>query len=194
MATTTTKRKTTAKTAKAETAKVETPVEIIEETPKTTRQTTKKTFKDSDGILCRSVIQGSLFMEGLKTKILYTWVDYGDKTFVEYADLAAAVKVRSWFVFSPTFIVEDEDFIKEFPQLEKYYTENYSVMDLEEILNLPVDEMVAEVKALPKSALESLKVIAASSITDGSFDSVKKIKALDEILGTSLSVLAEFND
>jgi len=37
MATTTTKRKTTAKTAKAETAKVETPVEIIEETPKTTR-------------------------------------------------------------------------------------------------------------------------------------------------------------
>lgn len=194
MATTTTKRKTTAKTAKAETAKVETPVEIIEETPKTTRQTTKKTFKDSDGILCRSVIQGSLFMEGLKTKILYTWVDYGDKTFVEYDDLAAAVKVRSWFVFSPTFIVEDEDFIKEFPQLEKYYTENYSVMDLEEILNLPVDEMVAEVKALPKSALESLKVIAASSITDGSFDSVKKIKALDEILETSLSVLAEFND
>lgn len=113
---------------------------------------------------------------------------------MEYADLAAAVRVRSWFVFHPTFIIEDEDFVSEFPQLGKFYSENYTDADLEEIITLPVEEMTKEVKALPKSALDELKVVAASGVTSGSFDSVKKIKVLDEILGTSLSVLAEFND
>ena len=58
----------------------------------------------------------------------------------------------------------------------------------------PVDKMISEISALPKSALDSIKVLAASSIDEGTLDSVKKIKALDELLGTNLSVLAEFQN
>ena len=200
MATTTTrKRTTTAKTASAKTRTVATEKPVVNEKSVEQKKSTVlekpiKSFKDSDGILCRSVTQGGLYMEGQKTHIMYTWVDYGDTTYVEYADLAAAVRVRSWFVFHPTFIVEDNDFVNEFPQLGKFYAENYTDADLEGILALPVEEMTLEVKALPKSALDELKVIAASGIVNGSFDSVKKIKILDEILGTSLSVLAEFDN
>lgn len=199
MATTTRKRTTTAKTASAKTGTVATEKSVVNEKSVEQKKSTvlekpTKSFKDSDGILCRSVTQGGLYMEGQKTHILYTWVDYGDTTYVEYADLAAAVRVRSWFVFHPTFIIEDDDFINEFPQLGKFYDENYTDADLEEIIALPVEEMAMEVKALPKSALDELKVVAASGITNGSFDSVKKIKVLDEILGTSLSILAEFDN
>ena len=154
----------------------------------------KKKFSDSDGILCRSITQGGLYMEGAKTHMLYEWVEYGDITYVEYADLAAAVRVKSSYVFNPMFIVDDEDFIEEFSQLKKFYTENYTAHDLESILFLPVDEMLVEIAALPKSAIESLKVLAASSINDGTLDSVKKIKSLDEVFGTNLSILAEFKD
>ena len=199
MATTTRKRTTTAKTASAKTGTVATEKSVVNEKSVEQKKSTvlekpTKSFKDSDGILCRSVTQGGLYMEGQKTHILYTWVDYGDTTYVEYADLAAAVRVRSWFVFHPTFIIEDDDFINEFPQLGKFYDENYTDADLEEIIALPVEEMAMEVKVLPKSALDELKVVAASGITNGSFDSVKKIKVLDEILGTSLSILAEFDN
>ena len=183
MATTTTTRKRTT-TAKPQAAK-----EVVKESAPA-----KKVFKDSDGILCRSITQGGLFMEGAKTHMLYEWVDYGDKTFVEYADLAAAVRIKSSFIFSPLFIIEDEDFIDEFTQLKKFYTENYTVQDLEAIIHMPVDKMTEEISALPKSAVESMKVIAASAITDGTLDSVKKIKVLDEIFGTNLSLLAEFKD
>ena len=179
---TTTTRKTTAKpraTAKAEA------VEPVKEEVK------KKVFKESDGIPCRSVTQGGLYMEGQKTHMQYEWVSYGDYTDVEYADLAAAVRVKSGYVFRPTFIIEDDDFIAEFPTLKKFYTENYSVTDLEAILRYPVDKMLDEIKCLPKTALDSLKVLAASSVADGSLDSVKKINALDEVLGTNMSLLAE---
>lgn len=184
MATTTTTRKrtTTKTTDKTEKAVVE------KKSPQ------KRTFKDSDGIVCRSIVQGGLFMEGAKTHMLYEWVDYGDKTQVEYADLASAVRVKSSFVFSPRFIIEDEDFIEQFPQLKKFYTENYTVQDLQMIIQLPLEKMMEEISALPKSAVDSLKVIAASAITDGVLDSVKKIQALDEFLGTNLGLLAEFKD
>lgn len=187
--TTTTKKRTTTSKAKTSAAAKTVEPEVKEAPVKQRRK-----FADSDGIVCRSIVQGGLFMEGAKTHMLYEWVDYGDKTQVEYADLASAVRVKSAFVFSPLFIVEDEDFIEEFLPLKKFYTENYTVQDLEQILRLPESKMVEEITALPKSALDSLRVIAASAITDGTLDSVRKIKALDELLGTNLNILAEFKN
>ena len=184
-ATTAAKKKTTTRAASAS----KKPTTVIEE-PKVE----KKVFKDSDGIPCRSITQGALYMEGAKTHMLYEWVDYGDITMVEYADLAAAVRTKSWFLFSPGFIVDDEDFVEQNIQLKKFYTENYSVHDLNKILHLPVDEMKNEISALPKSAIESLKTLAASSISDGTIDSVKRIKVLDELFGTNLNILAEFEN
>ena len=190
--TTTTKKKTTAskprtttpKTAKAEPVTAE---PVVEETP-------VRFFKDSDGIPCRSITQGGLYMEGAKTHMHYEWVTYGDITYVEYADLSAAVRMKSSYVFGPTFIIEDEDFINEFPQLKKFYTENYTMQDLENILTFDVDKMIKEIKLLPHSAVESMKILAASAVADGTLDSVKKINALDEVFGTNMSLLAEFNE
>ena len=184
-ATTAAKKKTTTKASTAS----KKPTTVVEK-PKVE----KKVFKDSDGIPCRSITQGALYMEGAKTHMLYEWVEYGDITMVEYADLAAAVRTKSWFMFSPAFIVDDEDFIDQNAQLKKFYSENYSVHDLENILHQPIDKMREEVTALPKSAVESLKSLAASSITEGTLDSVKKIKVLDELFGTNLNILAEFEN
>lgn len=200
-----TRKRTTTKTepvnVEAPTIEVDEAKESIKEVKKVVEkkepekvEKVKRTFKDSDGILCRSITQGGLYMEGAKTHMLYEWVEYGDVTFVEYSDLAAAVRIKSNYVFSPLFIVDDEDFVNEFPQLKKFYTENYSINDLETILSYPVERMQEEIKALPKSAIESLKVLAASSINDGDLDSVSKIKVLDDLFGTKLSILAEFKD
>lgn len=168
----------------------ETPVKKVKPQPKVE----KKVFAQDEGIPCRSITQGGLFMEGSKTKMRYEWSDYGDVTFVEYADLASAARVRSQYIFGPLFIIDDEDFIDEFPQVRKFYTENYTISDLEKILSYPVDKMLNEISVLPKSAVESMKVLAASSVNDGSLDSVKKIKALDDVFGTNLSLLAEFKN
>ena len=188
---TTRKRTATPKTEAAHTVK-EVAAEPVKEVAKEEPKKVKKVFAPDDGIACRSVTQGGVYLEGPKTHMLYEWVQYGDITEVEYADLAAMVRTKSQYLFGPWVMVDDDDFVEEFSQLKKFYTENYSIADLEVILSYPVKRMIEEVKALPKSAAESLKVLAASSINDGNLDSVAKIKALDDLFGTKLSILAEF--
>lgn len=151
----------------------------------------KKTFDQSDGVKCRSVVQGSLYVEGTKTGMIYSFTDYGDESEIEYRDLAALVRSKHKSVYNPWFIVEDEDFIAEFPALQKYYDEQYTVRDLKSMLRLPVDEMESQIKTLPKTAVESLKSIASKMVADGELDSLKKIKALDRIFDTDLNLISE---
>lgn len=151
----------------------------------------KKEFKADDKIACRSVTQGALYMEGLRTKQLYEWLSYGDVIEVEYQDLKAAVQNKSQFIFNPYFIVEDDDFIAEFNQLGKFYDERYTVKELRGILDLDVRDMLDTIETLPDGAKQSLKSIASDAVKSGYLDSVKKIKALDELFGTDLNLLAD---
>jgi hypothetical protein len=186
MATTIKKTNTKAKTS---TKKVDNEVdEVIEDTVEETVEEKRK-FKADDAIPCHSVIEGGVYFEGAKTNMFYSFTGYGDVVDIEYADLAAAVRTKSPFLFNPWFIVDDEDFVEEFPMLKKFYSQNYTTKELKNILKLPVDEMTEAIKALPKSAVDSLKTIAATRVADGRIDSVTKIKALDELFGTELGLL-----
>lgn len=158
--------------------------EVKEKKPKK-----KKHFEPSDGVICRSITQGGLFMDGEKTQMQYKWSDYGDEIEVEYRDLVAAVRRRSPYVFNPYFIIDDDDFLAEFPQLEEFYQKSYSMRDLQNILSLPVNEMLAQLRQLPKGALESFKNIASTQVASGKLDSVKKIRALDDFFGTDYNLL-----
>ena len=166
--------------------------EIVQEEVK--KEPVKKTFGQYDYIMCRSVTNGPLWYEGPKSHNVYNWVDYGDENEVEYRDLAASVRGRSSFVYNPWFIVEDEDFIAEFPQLQKFYNEQYTVDDLKGVLNLNIADMVATIKTLPKNAVNTLKTIASTEISEGRIDSVRKIKALDEVFDTELHLLSSLAD
>lgn len=167
------------------TAKTVTTTEAVE-----TQETAKKKFKQDEGIICRSVTVGGLWLDGVKSKNVYRWVEYGDETEIEYRDLVSMVRSRSAYIFNPMFIILDDDFINEFPQLKKFYDEQYTVADLKGVLELPVKSMVATIKTLPQGAVSSLKNIASTQVANGQLDSVKKIKALDELFGTELNLLA----
>lgn len=150
----------------------------------------KKKFAQTDLIMCRSVTSGGLFLEGSKTKQLYQWNDYGDESEVEYRDLVSEVRIKSPFVFDPRFIVENEDFVEEFPQLKQFYSQYLSVRELRDILNLPVNQMAKKISELPKGAKDSLRNIASSMVSSGAIDSVSKIKKLDEIFETDMEFLS----
>lgn len=150
----------------------------------------KKEFKAEDGIECRSVTVGGLVLEGVKSNDLYRWTEYGDITEVEYRDLASLVRSKSPYIFYPYFVIDDEDFVNEFPQLKQFYDESYTVDDLEQVLRMPVNQMIEQIKVLPNGAKETLKNIASTKISTGELDSVRIIKALDDYFGTELNLLA----
>ena len=170
----------------------------------TTRNTTRKTtkpvtegtekevaiqprkFDNSDLIPCKSVTNGELLMVGAKTGILYKWASCDDIEDVEYQDLLYTTRQHSSYVMKPYFIVLDDDFVAQNKELDKLYREMYSFAEINDILQLDPNTMRQVILSLPAGVQEAVKGFAATKINDGTFDSIKKIKILDEIFGTSM--------
>lgn len=175
MATTRT-AKTATKAVKVATPTEDKPVEVV----------TKKAFKNDDLIPCRSVTNGELVMLGSKTGILYKWAGCDYVTDVEYQDLLYATRSRSGFVMTPRFIILDDDFVSQNKEVSNLYENLYTYGEINEILNLPLGKLKSVVSAMPEGIKNAVKGAVATAINAGNFDSVNKIKALDEIFGTSM--------
>ena len=187
-----------AKTTKQEDIKkdvvVEEPViETTEETaePKTAKKTSSskaktRKFDPTETISCRSVCYGELILEGYKSKILYTWANYGDYADVEYQDLQALQSRKSAFLTKPLFIIEDEELVEQWGSMLKPIYEKIDEADLEQLLKLTPSQLKKKLKVLPEGFKESVKTMAAAKIVSGELDSLNRIKAIDEVLGTEL--------
>ena len=160
--------------------------EVANETPVNTE---KRIFNKEDLIPCRSITFGELLMVGAKTKFVYKWADYDDVQEVEYQDLVYDVKIPggSYSRF-PRFVVLDDDFIEQNPVLNDVYSKTYSKSDIRNILDLSPNEIKKIVPELPRGVRDSLKTMVATMITNGSFDSMNKIKILDEIFDTQMAL------
>lgn len=158
-----------------------------EEVLKTNDSSTKKEFGQEDLILCRSMVSGQLFVDGVRSGLLYTFADYNDTCEIEYRDLIYLVRsYKDKTIYEPRIVIEDEDFIAENPKLAELYESLYTKGDLMEIINLPLSQMVDTINALPMGCRNALKGIAATMIDNGQLDSIQKIKALDEIFETNM--------
>ena len=203
MATTTTRKRTTKKVAEPV---VETAAEVIEETTQVedtpvekttpTRRTPKveRQFNQHDLILCRSVTAGWLGCGG-KSGQYYIFENFGDECEVEYQDLFALKQRRSPYLYAPLFVIEDDELLDNprWTDIKKfYYDKVYTMDDIEEILNVPANKFESTLKALPKGLAKSLQVEVAKRMEEGTFDSLKKIKIIDEVFGTDFrSILAD---
>lgn len=191
----TTAVKTKAKTTTDATVEAESVTESVKAEPVKTADVKevkkeKKTYAPSDGIPCKSITNGGLYMPGLKSNILYSWVDAGDIVEVEYQDLQAAIRSNNGYVMNPLFVIEDEELVSQFPQLKKLYEALYSVGELEDVITeLSPGDMKATILSLPKGAQDAIKHLASKMVSDGRLDSVKKIKTLDEIFDTEMSIM-----
>ena len=166
-------------------------VVVKEETPvvKQPRQ-----FNQHDLILCRSVTAGWLGCDG-KSGQYYIFENFGDQCEIEYQDLFALKQRRSTYLYSPLFVIEDEELLENprWADIKKFYDEKvYTMDDINEILNIPASKFEEALKALPKGLAKSLQVEVAKRIENGTFDSLKKIKIIDEVCGTDFrSILSE---
>ena len=145
-------------------------------------------YDPDEQITCRSITYGELLIVGPKSKLLYSWSNYGDTTPVEYQDLQALRSIRSAHLLKPRIIVEDEELIAQWGKdFENMYSKIVDI-DVEKILDLPLGKFKTALKNAPNGVQQAVKNIAGEKILDGSLDSLAKIKAIDEILGTDLKL------
>ncbi len=201
MATTITRKKNTkaaaetkpAKTVEAETAVEETPV-VEKKAVKSEPKKQVRQYNQTDLVLCRSVTSGWLGLSG-KSGQYYVFENFGDECEIEYQDLFALKSRHSNYIYAPHFVIEDEELLENprWADVAKFYEDEvYTLEDVNEVLNLPVANFKNALGQLPKGLAKSLQVKVAEKIEDGSFDSLQKIKIIDEVFGTDFrSVLAE---
>ena len=169
-------------------------VEVVEEIevksskPKKTVVKELRKYAPGDMIPCRSITYGELLLPGAKTKMLYTWANYGDTTDVEFQDLQALKSTRSTYLFKPRFIIEDEELVEQWKNdLGKIY-DDIITTDVEALFKLPANQLKAKLKKAPAGIQQAVKNIAGEKIMNGSLDSLAKIKVIDEVLNTDLKL------
>ena len=151
--------------------------------PKTPRK-----YAPDEQIVCRSITYGELLITGPKSKLLYSWSNYGDTTPVEYQDLQALRSIRSAHLLKPRIIVEDDELVAQWGKDFKDLYDKVVDVDVEKLFDLPIGKFKTALENAPKGVQQAVKNIAGEKIIDGSLDSLAKIKAIDEILGTDLKL------
>lgn len=145
-------------------------------------------YAPNDMVPCRSITFGELLLTGTKSRLLYSWANYGDVTEVEFQDLQALKSTRSSYLFKPRFVIEDEELAEQWKKdLGAMYKEIVDV-DVEDLFKLSPSQFESKLKKAPKGVQQAVKNIAGEKILNGSLDSLKKIQAIDEILGTDLKL------
>ena len=153
---------------------------------------TQRQFNQNDLILCRSVTAGWLGVSG-KSGQYYVFENFGDECEIEYQDLFALKSRHSNYIYAPLFVIEDEELLSNprWADISKFYDNEVFNKDVDEVLNLPVSNFKKALSQLPKGLAKTLQVKVAEKIEDGTFDSLQKIKIIDEVYGTDFrSIIA----
>lgn len=170
-----------------------TEIETVEETVVETKKAkapakVPKKYAPGEMIPCRSITYGELLLTGAKSKMLYTWANYGDVTEMEFQDLQALKSTRSSYLFKPRFVIEDPELVEQWSNdLGKMYKEIVDV-DVEDMFRLPLNQFKAKLKKAPVGVQQAVKNVAGEKILNGTLDSLAKIRAIDEILDTDLKL------
>ena len=150
----------------------------------------KKKYRDGDYILCHSIIAGGLNIN-CRSSNVYEFKNYGATCEIEYRDLVELIRKRSDHIFKPRIIIDDEDFLADFPQVKQVYTEMFTVGDLKAILLLPDSQIENEINKLPNELKTTLKSLAATMISSGEIDSIRKVRVLTDTLDADFNLLSE---
>lgn len=164
--------------------------DVVEETVNEFQKKEPRKFAQDDMIICKSVTYGELLLPGKKSKLLYIWSNYGDTTEVEFQDLQALRSTRSAYLMNPYFVIEDEELLEQWPELKNLY-DKVAALDVDDLFNLPINQFKKRLREIPVGFKDSIKNIAGEKIRNGSLDSITKINALDEILGTELKLMID---
>lgn len=162
--------------------------EVVEIKKPEPKKATRIKHDPDELILCRSVTFGGLNIIGPKTKMVYEWFNEGDVREVEYQDLASFKALRHRYLFEPFIVVEDEGLLEEWEELKSVY-DKLKTVDLRGIFDLPQRQFVAQIKQLPLGVKTSVQNMAYSMIREGTLYDLRKIEAMDEILGTELKMM-----
>lgn len=148
----------------------------------------KRVFKATDMIECKSLRYGLMQHISKKSGNIYEWADYGDIVEVEYGDLLSLKSSKSKFLYSPWFMIMDDQLAEDW-KLADIYEPFKEFDDVEEFLQSGATTIRKTLPNAPQGYKDLVTYTAADMIRSGTIDSIATINAIDDILGKNLTTL-----
>lgn len=157
--------------------------EVVSEQPKQIKQ-----YSGDELIPCKSMTRGELIYIGNKTGEVYKWSDYGDITEVEYQDLLGLRAKKSDFIYKAMFIIIDDEVLEDhkWSDVKALYERIYSD-DIQTLIDMPIEQFKSIFPNQPDGIKNAMVVEVGTQMENGTFDSIQKIKFIDEVCKTDLS-------
>lgn len=160
-------------------------VDTSDETTKPQPVKQHKSFSPDDEIPCKSVTPWKLTAVGVDKNTVYHWEYFGDIEYIKYRDLQALR--RTEYVTKPSFIILDEDLVEQWKrELGDRYKYFKSIDYPEEYFDMDNDDFENMIKSAPDWLGEIIKATAMTMIRAENYPSIKKIRIIDDTLGTCI--------
>ena len=174
----------------------------VKDTTTTTVETVKKpkerlVMKDTDEVVVRSNVFGELIYINDRTGDQINWENYEEEQVMSAKDIRdMKARQQSFFKEGWISIVDspdvdfDEYTMKEVYnalQIGRYYNDSLVSFNMDDIFTMSEDARGKKVSTMSESVKRSAIIRANDKIKDGSLDSIKKVKLLEEVLGCELT-------
>ena len=174
----------------------------VKDTTTTTVETVKKpkerlVMKDTDEVVVRSNVFGELIYINDRTGDQINWENYEEEQVMSAKDIRdMKAKQQSFFkegwisIDDSPAVDFDQDTMKEVYdalQIGRYYNDSLVSFNMDDIFTMSEDALRKKVSTMSESVKRSAIIRANDKIKDGSLDSIKKVKLLEEVLGCELT-------
>lgn len=158
-----------------------------------TKAKTKVEIPTNTIIPIRSGVHGILTYSSKKTfGYNVDWDDYGSIEFLEYGELLSMRNTQRSFYENNWIFIEDTDEycaeeIYKSLVVDKYYNSIVTGEDLEKLFTMSPEDIKKTVSTLSSGVKQNIASVVKSKIESGEFDSINRIKALEESLDLEFS-------
>ena len=174
----------------------------VKDTTNTTIETVKKTkerlvMKDTDEVVVKSNVFGELIYINDRTGDQIIWENCNEEQVLSVRDIRdMKAKQHSFFKEGWISITDspDVDFeeytmkeVYDALQIGRYYNDNLVSFNIDDIFVMSEDALRKKISTMSEGIKRSIVVRANEKIMDGSLDSLKKVKLLEEVLGCELT-------
>ncbi len=170
---------------------------ITTNTEKVTKTKERLVLKDTDEVVVKSNVFGELIYINDRTGDQIVWENYGDEQVLSAKDIRdMKAKQQSFFKEGWISIIDsncvnfDEYTLKDVYdalQIGRYYADDLVSFDLDTVFTLSEDALRKKVTNMSNTVKRTVIIRANDKIKDGSLDSIKKVKMLEEVLGCELT-------
>lgn len=152
---------------------------------KNTKQETKK-YEDHDLVLVKNGTSGELVYIAPRTGVTYIFDSFGDEQEIPFGELKAT-RMGNYATFFKRqwFLIDDQEVIKQLG-IEKYYKDQLSYNELNEIFNLSKEDIVERVKNISEYQRDTLGYLTVKKIKNNEINDLNVIRSLEDVLHTKL--------